>query len=153
MRGTAKFSVVVCFLELDLPVTVRVRDALENNVFFLDAARNVSDAIEAMAEKGVWSFVITRDEMPVGVVTERDVIRRCLAKGSNPKGMKVESVMTSPIITINPDATLAEAMTLMADKDIRRIYVVEKGKIIGRITQTGIFAQMLNIMMTLSAVM
>lgn len=136
-----------------MPLTVRVRDAIENNVFFLDAAKNISDTIEAMVEKGVWSFVITRGEMPVGVVTERDVIRRCLAKGLNPKGVKVESVMTSPIITIGPDATLAEAMTLMADKNVRRIFVVEKGKIIGRITQTGIFAQMLNIMMALSAVM
>jgi predicted transcriptional regulator len=43
-------------------------------------------------------------------------------------------------------------MTLMADKNVRRIYVVEKGKIIGRLTQTGVFAQMLNIMMALSGI-
>jgi len=70
----------------------------------------------------------------------------------NPKGVKLESVMSSPIITIGPDAPLAEAMTLMADKDVRRVYVVEKGKIIGRLTQTGVFSRMLNIMMALSAV-
>ncbi len=135
-----------------MPVTVRVRDGIENRVFFLDVEKNVSDAIETMVEKGVWSFVITRGDLPVGVVTERDVIRRCIAKGLNPKGVKLESVMSTPIITIGPDATLAEAMTLMADKDVRRIYVVEKGKIIGRLTQTGVFGRMLNIMMALSAV-
>ncbi len=135
-----------------MPVTVRVRDGIENRVFFLDVEKHVSDAIETMVEKGVWSFVITRGDLPVGVVTERDVIRRCIAKGLNPKGVKLESVMSTPIITIGPDATLAEAMTLMADKDVRRIYVVEKGKIIGRLTQTGVFGRMLNIMMALSAV-
>jgi CBS domain-containing protein len=135
-----------------LPVTVRVRDGIESDVFFLDVEKNVSDAIETMVEKGVWSFVITRGDLPVGVVTERDIIRRCIAKGLNPNGVKLESVMSSPIITISPDAPLAEAMTLMADKDVRRIYVVEKGKIIGRLTQTGVFGRMLNLMMALSAV-
>jgi CBS domain-containing protein len=134
-------------------VTIHVRDAVENNVFFLDATKTVMDVIEAMVEKGVWSFVITRAGMPVGVVTERDVIRRCIAKGMAPKGTKVESIMSSPIITIGPDATLGEAMALMADKDVRRIYVAEKGRIVGRLTQTGVFAQMLNVMMALSAVM
>lgn len=135
-----------------MPVTVRVRDGIESDVFFLDVEKNVSDAIETMVEKGVWSFVITRGDLPVGVVTERDIIRRCIAKGLNPNGVKLESVMSSPIITISPDAPLAEAMTLMADKDVRRIYVVEKGKIIGRLTQTGVFGRMLNLMMALSAV-
>jgi CBS domain-containing protein len=135
-----------------LPVTVRVRDGIENGVFFLNAENNVSDAIATMVEKGVWSFVITRGDLPVGVVTERDLIRRCIAKGLNPKGVQLESVMSSPLITIGADAPLAEAMTLMADKDVRRIYVVEKGKIIGRLTQTGVFSRMLNIMMALSAV-
>jgi signal-transduction protein with cAMP-binding, CBS, and nucleotidyltransferase domain len=135
-----------------MPVTVRVRDALENNVFFVDASKTVHELVEAMVEKGVWSFVVTRSEMPVGVVTERDVIRRCIAKGMDLKGAKVESIMSSPLITITPDAPLGEAMGLMAEKNVRRVYVVEKGKIVGRLTQTGVFAQMLNIMMALSAV-
>jgi CBS domain-containing protein len=143
---------VKCLGEPNLPVTVSVRVATENNVFFLDAAKTVFEAVEAMVQKSVWSLVVTRGDMPVGVVTERDVIRRCISKGMDPKGLKVESIMSSPIITINPDASLAEAMSLMAEKNVRRIYVVERGKIIGRLTQTGVFAQMLNIMMTLSAV-
>lgn len=136
-----------------MPVTVSVREATENAVFFLDAAKTISDAIETMIEKGVWSVVVTRGDMPVGVVTERDVLRRCIAKGMDPKAMKVESIMSSPIITIGPEATLGEAMALMESKNVRRVYVVEKGNIIGRLSQTGVFAQMLNIMMALSAVM
>jgi predicted transcriptional regulator len=68
-----------------LPVVVRVRDVIEDNVFFFDGAKNVLQLIEAMVEKSVWSFVITRGQMPVGVVTERDVIRRCIAKGLSPR--------------------------------------------------------------------
>ncbi len=125
---------------------------MENRVFFLDASKSISDLIEAMVEKEVWSFVVTKNEMPVGTVTERDILRRCLAKGLNPNGMKAESIMSTPIITINPEAPLSEAMTLMVEKNVRRIFVVEKGKIIGRLTQTGVFGQMLNILITLSSI-
>ncbi len=135
------------------PVTVRVRDAMENKVVFFDASKTVADAAKTMMEKAVWSFVVTRGGMPVGVLTERDMIRRCYAKGLNPEMVMVESVMSSPIVTIEPEAQLGQAMILMAEKDIRRVYVVESGEIIGRITQTGVFGNMLDIMMAMSAVM
>lgn len=119
----------------------------------MDASKTVADAVKTMMEKGVWSFIITRGDMPVGVLTERDIIRRCYAMGLNPERAKLDSVMSSPIITIEPEAHLGQAMTLMAEKEVRRVYVVDKGKIIGRITQTGVFGKMLDLMMALSAVM
>lgn len=133
------------------PLTVR--QAMENKVVFIEGSRTVADAIEVMADKNVWSLIVTRSDMPVGVLTERDVIRRCYSKGLNPSVTRLESVMSSPIITIEPDSSLGEAMTLMEQKNIRRVYVVERGKIIGRITQTGAFGRMLNVMMALSSVL
>jgi CBS domain-containing protein len=59
--------------------------------------------------------------------------------------------MSSPIETISPDASLGEAMAKMVEKNIRRLFVVEQGKIIGRVTQTELFENTLNVMMTLSS--
>jgi predicted transcriptional regulator len=68
-----------------------------------------------------------------------------------PERAMVESVMSSPLITIEPEASLGEAMLVMEEKKVRRLFVVEKGKITGRVTQTGALGQMLDVMMALSA--
>jgi CBS domain-containing protein len=65
--------------------------------------------------------------------------------------MAVGEIMSSPIETISPDASLGEAMAKMVEKNIRRLFVVEQGKIIGRVTQTELFENTLNVMMTLSS--
>jgi len=90
--------------------------------------------------------------MPVGVVAERDIVRRCYAKRLNPERTVLESIMSSPIVTVGPEASLREAMMLMSEKSIRRVYVADKGKIIGRITQTGLFRHMIDVIMGLSSI-
>lgn len=134
-------------------VPVSVRDAIEDNVIFVEASQSVADALKIMIDKAVWSLVVRREAVPVGVVTERDLLRRCYAKNMNANETRVESVMSSPIVTIEPDAPFGQAMLLMAEKDIRRVYVVEKGRIIGRVTQTGAFGQILGIMIGLSSLL
>ena len=126
---------------------------MESGVVVIDASKTVNDALKMMIQKGVWSLVVTKSGLPEGVVTERDIIRRCYAKDLDPGRTKLESVMSSPIITVGPNALVGEAMTLMAKKNIRRVYAVDNGKIVGRVTQTDAFRQMLDVLMALSAVM
>ena len=133
-----------------MPITIRVRDVMDTDVYLINVKRKVSEAINLMLEKGVWSLIVERNGLPVGVVTERDIIRRCISKGRDVKTVTVEEVMSSPLITIGPNEPIGEAMKLMTDRKIRRVYVVEEGKIIGRITQTKTFEYMLNIMITLA---
>jgi len=134
------------------PVVLRVRDAMETQVVSIDASKSVSEAVRTMVEKGTWSLVVTRSGLPEGVITERDILRRCYAKNLDPNRTMLESVMSSPIITIEPDAPLGDAMTVMADKNIRRLYAVEKGQIVGRITQTDAFRRLLDVLFALSAI-
>jgi CBS domain-containing protein len=133
-----------------MPVTLRVRDVMDKKVVQLDEKATIAQAIKAMLDNEVWSLVITRNNLPVGVVTERDIIRRCISKGCS-LNMAVGEIMSSPIETISPDASLGEAMAKMVEKNIRRLFVVEQGKIIGRVTQTELFENTLNVMMTLSS--
>ncbi len=134
-----------------MPISVRVRDVMDQNVVYIDENENLMKAIDLMIKNGVWSLVVTREGFPVGVITERDIIRRCLHKGRDPNVVKAGEIMSSPLITIGPDEPVGEAMKLMARKNIRRVYVVEGGKIIGRVTQTGAFRNMLDILMALTA--
>ena len=64
--------------------------------------------------------------------------------------MKVGAIMSSPLITIGPNATIREAMSLMVDRDVRRLYVMEGGRVVGRITQTRLFQSNFDLMMSLS---
>jgi len=112
----------------------------------------VDEAVKKMLQNNVWSLLVERKGAPWGVVTERDVIRRCVAKGLSTTKTSVGSISTSPVVTIAPDATMREAMDAMAARQIRRLFVVEKGKIIGRITQTEIFQSTIDVMETLSSI-
>ena len=124
---------------------------MDHSVVVIDASRAARDVVGKMLEANVWSVIVERQGLPVGVITDRDVLRRCVGKGLALDKVNAEQIMSAPIITIDPDATLGEAMQRMVQKNVRRLYVVEGGKIIGRVTQTGLFENNLNVMLTLAA--
>ena len=128
----------------------RVKDLMERKVVFIDSAATVTDAIKKMVQENTWSIVVEKRGLPVGVVITEDIFTRCLAKGLDPDKMAVGDIESSPIITIGPDATVEETANLMITNDIRRIFVVEDGKIVGRITQKILFESSFNLMETLA---
>ncbi|HID18038.1 TPA: CBS domain-containing protein [Candidatus Bathyarchaeota archaeon] len=134
-----------------MPISVRVRDLLDPNVVEVDTSTSIMDLVKIMVEKYVGTVVVTKEGLPVGEVTDRAVLEKCIAKGLDPTKVTAEDLMTAPLVTIEPEARLGEAIRLMLEKKIRRIFVVEKGKIIGSITQTGICMNMLNIAGALQA--
>lgn len=122
---------------------------MDNKVNFVNSSAPVSDAIKIMVSQDVWSLVVQRDGLPVGVVTERDILRRCLGKGEQPDKVRIGDIMTSPIITVASDDHLGKIMETMVQKNIRRVFVVENGKIVGRVTQTKMFDDSLDVMESL----
>ena len=134
-----------------MAITLRVRDLMEKTVVTIDSGSTVAEAIKKMLNSNVWSLVVVKRGLPEGVVTERDLIRRCFAKGLVPDRLPVEKIMSSPLITIGPDATIREAMNLMMEKDIRRLFIVEEGKIVGRLTQGHLLESTLDVMSSLSS--
>ena len=133
-----------------MAVRLRVKDVMDQNVRLVQAGTTVAEAIRVMVKEDVWSLVVEVRGLPEGVVTERDILRRCLSKGLPPDKETVERIMSSPLITINPDANIREAMRTMVEKGIRRLFVVENGKISGRVTQTRLFESSLEVMLSLS---
>ncbi|HKT22105.1 MAG TPA: CBS domain-containing protein [Nitrososphaerales archaeon] len=134
-----------------MPITMKVKDVMDKNVVTIDSGASVDDAVKMMIQNKVWSLVVEKEGASEGVVTERDVIRRCVAKGLPTSKTAVGRIASSPLISVGPDSTLREAMDLMAAKDVRRLFVIDKGKIIGRVTQTEVFQSTLSVMEILSS--
>jgi CBS domain-containing protein len=134
-----------------MEITVRVRDVMDKKVVPVDSQATVMEAIKKMVDGSVWSLLVEKRGLPEGVVTERDVLRRCLSKGLLPEKTAVEKIMTSPLVTIGPDATIREAMGMMVEKSIRRLFVVDDGKVVGRVTQTDLFESTLDLLTNLSS--
>jgi len=133
-----------------MAIAITVRDLMDKDVVSIDASKSVAEAIALMVTSKVWSLLVTAKGLPQGVVTERDVLRRCINRGLAPGEMKVGAIMSSPLVTIGPDATVREAMSLMVEKDVRRLYVVVGGKVVGRLTQTRLFQSNFDLMLSLS---
>jgi CBS domain-containing protein len=81
--------------------------------------------------------VVVDEDKPVGIVTERDLVRKGII-GRLDVHSSIEKVMSSPLITISKNTTLSEATKLMIEKEIRRLPVVENGKLVGIITATDV---------------
>lgn len=133
-----------------MAVALTVRDMMDRDVISVNTDDNVAEAVRVMVRSKVWSLLVVTEGLPQGVITERDILRRCIYPGHAPDNVKVGTIMSSPLITIGPDATIREAMSLMVDKDVRRLYVVEGGKVVGRITQTRLFQSNFDLMLSLS---
>jgi CBS domain-containing protein len=94
----------------------------------------VAELAATMAEENVGSVVITNDETPVGIVTDRDLTIRVLAETADPTEQTAEDVMTDDLCTAEPDAGFYEAANLMADHGIRRLPICEGDTLVGIIT-------------------
>jgi signal-transduction protein with cAMP-binding, CBS, and nucleotidyltransferase domain len=110
----------------------KVKDFMTKGVLTIDSQKTVAEAAELMCLKEVSSLVVTGAEIPKGIVTERDFVRRVVAKRI-PLDTRMSDVMTTPLVTIEPDASLNEAARKMIDNRIRRLPVLERNRLIGMI--------------------
>jgi CBS domain-containing protein len=111
-------------------------------VIKIDEDQSVYDAAKMIVDNNRGSVVVTRSGESIGILTERDVMRKVVARALDPKSIKVKDVMTSPLVAIDKDRPLREAIELMNRKKIRRMLVTENGKIIGVFTLRDIVKHM-----------
>lgn len=99
----------------------------------------VSEAASAMCAHNIGSLVIVdSEEKPVGIVTERDMLRKVVVTCKNPKAVDVTQIMSSPLVTGNPDMDLEKAAKLMIKNEIKRLPIVEEGRLVGIATFTDL---------------
>ena len=115
-------------------INVRVRAFMNTKPETLEVGSTVREAVKTMVEKEIGSVLIAKEGVPVGIITERDILRRLVYRGETLE-RSVEELMTTPLITVGPLATLGEAAEIMVQRKIRRLPVKEGDKIVGIITQ------------------
>lgn len=102
----------------------------------------VAEAIHRMHERGI-SSVLVEPQVPggpYGIMTKRDVLSKVVAPGKDPEKLRVADLMSSPVITVPPTASLRECSALMLEKGIRRVVVAQGSEIVGIVSDTDIFS-------------
>jgi CBS domain-containing protein len=89
----------------------------------------------------VGSMIVVQSERPVGIITERDILRRLVEPCLAPETLTARQIMTSPVLTISETASIEEAATLMARKHIKRLPVIDNNRLVGIITYTDIVSK------------
>ena len=132
-----------------MKVGYAVDSIMTKDIVTVGADAPLTHAIKTMVEKNIGSVLVTEEGSMVGIVTERDILRR-LGRESPYTTLRVEDVMSSPLFTIEGDAAIGEAADRMAEKNIRRLLVTEKGEIRGIITERDIIRATLDVFRKLS---
>jgi CBS domain-containing protein len=95
---------------------------------------SVVDAVERMNRRGIGSLVVTDGGRVVGMFTERDVLVRIVAAGADPAATPVRQVMTTDVVTIQPETTVKAAMMMMTERRCRHLPVLDHGQLAGLIS-------------------
>jgi signal-transduction protein with cAMP-binding, CBS, and nucleotidyltransferase domain len=129
--------------EIGLRSKMLVKDVMSSPVITIEEKAPANLVAELMDKDDLGCIIVTNEEgKPLGIITERDLVVRVLAKNLKPDSLKASDVMTSPLITVEPDATITDAARRMSRLDIRRLGVVYRGQITGLLSSKDILAVM-----------
>lgn len=114
----------------------RIRDLVDKDIITIDESALISDSVRIMKNKGLSSIFVTRSgnknassqNFPIGIVTERDILYRVITENKSPYKTMVKEVMSSPVISIDEQATVIDTIKLMRKKNIRRLIVSRQAK-------------------------
>ena len=114
----------------------RVSDLLRDKgeVLKIEASATVFDAIKKIVEHNVGSILVEEDGEVIGIMTERDYLRKIAIFGRTSHDTLVREIMSSPLIYVTPDTTIEESMAIMTDRRIRHLPVAEGGAVVGIIS-------------------
>jgi CBS domain-containing protein len=133
-----------------LPVSERVEDIANKNIISVDENQSVYDAVTLMVTESIGAIVVTSMRRPVGIITERDLAKKIILKGLDPKNVIAKELMSSPLVTIDASASLGEAAQLLQEKKIRRLLVQKNEEIIGIFTQRDLERALLDYFLAIS---
>jgi len=117
---------------------VIVRDIMSKNVKVVRRDTTMKEVVATMNKFGIGSVIVVQGGRPVGIITERDILTREVEPNLPPETLTARHVMTSPIVTIDEEASIEEAARLMTKKKAKKLPVMNNGKLVGMLTYTDI---------------
>jgi CBS domain-containing protein len=117
---------------------LRAEDAMVKDVVKVGSSTLVDNAVKMMNKNHIGCLIIEDNGETRGIVTQRDLLKKVLEKAKDPRKLVVSDIMTKKLVVGNPDMEIHEAARLMFKKKIKKLPIVENGKLVGLITLTNI---------------
>jgi signal-transduction protein with cAMP-binding, CBS, and nucleotidyltransferase domain len=114
-----------------------VSDIMKKKIISIDETKTIKEAASLMNEAKIGSIIITKDDIPVGILTERDFVTK-IAVEEIPLSVSLSQVMIKPLLVVAPNQTVWEAAEIMKNMQVHRLAVQEGSKIIGMVTTTDL---------------
>jgi CBS domain-containing protein len=115
-----------------------IKEVMTRDVRACEPNATVADAAKMMAQEDVGPVPIVEDGRLVGIVTDRDIVVRVVAEGRDPNATTVKEIASTELVTVSPDDDLDEALHLLAERQVRRLPVVEGDRLVGIVAQADI---------------
>jgi CBS domain-containing protein len=109
----------------------KVREVMTEDPVVLPEEASLVEAARLMRDHGIGDVIVTDGEQAKGIVTDRDIVVRAVAEGSDPGQVRVGEVLSGDLASVTPEDSVERAIALMREKAIRRVPVVESGKAVG----------------------
>jgi len=116
----------------------QVRDIMQKNVITIQENKSALDAAKLISEKDISFLVIVKDDKPIGVITERDFVRKIDAQDKQVSLIPLSEIMSYKFRWVEPSTEIEDAVQKMLNHNIRRLIVLEDEKLVGVITQTDL---------------
>ena len=115
-----------------------IKEVMTRDVRACEPNATVAEAAKVMAQEDVGPVPIVEDDRLVGIVTDRDIAVRVVAEGRDPNATTVREIASTELVTVSPDDDLDEALILLAERQVRRLPVVEGDRLVGIVAQADI---------------
>ena len=115
---------------------VSVAEVMNKTVIIMDINTDVPAIAREMVKHDVGSVIITENEKAMGIITERDLVRDIIAKDRKPSKVNASKILSSPLVTVEPETSVVKASEIMLKANIKRLPVLEDGTIIGVVSNT-----------------
>jgi len=119
-------------------VWVEVGDVMSKEVITISPDVTATSAAKMMSDNNISCIIVTDNENVAGILTEKDFLKRAVAEGKDFDKIKVKEIMSSPVESISPDLSVFEASKIMKAKHIKRLPILEEGRLVGIVTQTDL---------------
>lgn len=112
-----------------------VRDIMNKSIISVDKDDAIRMAVKKMVHGGIGAVIVTEKDKPVGILTERDILKFIANEKMDLDNSKVENIMSAPLISVDSSSSLEEAAGVMLTNNIRRLIIKEKDEYVGIISQ------------------
>ena len=119
-------------------LSLKVADVMVREVITIDENSTVKEAAEVMNKFEIGCLIAVRKGKAVGIITERDLLKRVVAEAKDVNKTRVKDVMSSPLVVVEPGMDLEEAVKLMFQMKIKKLPVVEEKRLVGLVSLTDI---------------